>query len=452
MLSLTKNILLCQVSDMSHEQLKLMNGPGTIVHNDYNKVRFCGVIFKDWSQMKHESFAKDAILYYAGSLKTLENNKTLARFEANNNIIIVQELSYGFNQNNEYKTIKLNNLPLSFYNVGVYIRTFICNTDVNDNANNDTIFKQLESKHVFQQLTESNKPNTAVRTGTYMSNVNVNNNMVTFNALRCSTNFKGPTENFTKTDQKIIDRANYLAKQHFDNSAKLNHVLAQIYHNKLVAAGGGNNNDDKKTDEKKDKKSSKARIKAHSDKTKDMPRNGLIVFCTFYDQDVANSSDNSEQLSRLRFILKDTKKPFAKSFDVVLEQNSMFAISLQVNALYTHEIVPPKAAANKIKITRMGYVIRCSDVLILHDTNEKQAYIQINDDDKHKADNVRVYDGNSFTKLEKPDEQGIKTLKDLYYAENTCSDIVEYPSFYFSLNEGDYVVPKMTPIPTLMQN
>ena len=50
--------------------------------------------------------------------------------------------------------------------------------------------------------------------------------------------------------------------------ASLNHVLAQIYYNKSAT---------------EDQKQTKAKIKAHSDKTKDMPTNGLMAFCTFYD-------------------------------------------------------------------------------------------------------------------------------------------------------------------------
>ena len=56
--------------------------------------------------------------------------------------------------------------------------------------------------------------------------------------------------------------------------APLNHVLAQIYHNtpSMTLPGGTK------------QKQTKAKIKAHSDKTKDMPANGIMAFCTFYNE------------------------------------------------------------------------------------------------------------------------------------------------------------------------
>ena len=66
----------------------------------------------------------------------------------------------------------------------------------------------------------------------------------------------------------------------FESVVKFNHVLAQIYENKIIEK------DNKKLERK-------AKIKEHSDKTKDMHRNALIAFCTFY-KDCSNNYDESQ--------------------------------------------------------------------------------------------------------------------------------------------------------------
>jgi len=86
--------------------------------------------------------------------------------------------------------------------------------------------------------------------------------------LRCSTNLSGPTDNFRATDRHIVDALNQEAALVFSEVAPLNHVLAQIYQNTLADA---------------EKKQAKARISSHADKTKDMPGDGAMVFCTFYE-------------------------------------------------------------------------------------------------------------------------------------------------------------------------
>lgn len=57
------------------------------------------------------------------------------------------------------------------------------------------------------------------------------------------------------------------------------------------------------------------------------------------------------------------------TFDVVLYPNSMFVISLLVNRLYTHEIVPSAVPISQMP-TRMGYVIRCSKASAIHAAGE----------------------------------------------------------------------------------
>lgn len=47
------------------------------------------------------------------------------------------------------------------------------------------------------------------------------------------------------------------------------------------------------------------------------------------------------------------------NFDITLYPNSVFVMSLDMNRLYTHEIIPSILPIDRIP-TRMGYVIRCS--------------------------------------------------------------------------------------------
>lgn len=117
--------------------------------------------------------------------------------------------------------------------------------------------------HTPQQLTESNKPDISYRKGVYLSNVSPDGK---FNLLRCSSNLQGPTENFSEYDTYIVAKANKHAKTIFDNPAELNHALAQVYYNHTI-----------------DGRVKRAKIPAHSDKTKDMPENGIMVFGTFYN-------------------------------------------------------------------------------------------------------------------------------------------------------------------------
>src|SRR5690606_19207153 len=115
-------------------------------------------------------------------------------------------------------------------------------------------------------------------------------------------------------------------------------------------------------------------ITKHSDKTKDMPKNGLIVFCTFLkDLDKfptlrASETDpydliygkNMSVLSKLRFVRKsETPEIYPQMFEICLYPNSVFAISLETNRLYTHEICPSVLPIEHLPV-RMGYVIRCS--------------------------------------------------------------------------------------------
>ena len=186
-----------------------------------------------------------------------------------------------------------------------------------------------------------------------------------------------------------------------------------------------------------DVKEVKAKIKAHSDKTKDMPKEGLIVFCTFYDKNnfmnlTTSKTDKfdwcykkSSGLTRLLFKLKSTVNDdsLEKEFSVTLYPNSVFLIPLSTNRLYTHEIRPSVLNIDRIPI-RMGYVIRCSNLEAIYMNN--QTYI------KEDA---------NFIKLEQMDNINMEELRDSYYEENKSEKVVKYGKVHFSMNSGDYEKP-----------
>lgn len=204
--------------------------------------------------------------------------------------------------------------------------------------------------------------------------------------------------------------------------------MAQIYENKTSNG-----------------KEKKAKIKQHSDKTKDMPRNALMAFCTFYDNLLPKDREeegrgrdefdycikNNSVLTRLRFKLKDCIANcdtiaheimwpmMKKQFDVILYPNSVFVMSLSTNRLYTHEIVPSVLPIDVLP-TRMGYVIRCSNTRVIF------------------KDNATFIENNI---LREPTIKEIDELRNLYYKENTTDELIEYNDIFYSMNSGDYKKP-----------
>jgi len=347
---------------------------------DYIKANFCGVVY-DSNDVT--GLSSDIMIYICGNIELINN-----KFET---FRIIKELSIGYETTN-YTLVSTSEVPVNIHNVGVYFKSFF-------NADKD-YFSLLSNEHEFQALSESNKPGSAYRKGIYLTKVEESNNEIKYNLLRCSTNLDGPTDNFRNTDYEVINKVNEISKYFFEQKVELNHVLAQIYNNTVE------NNKDKK-----------AKIKEHSDKTKDMPRNALMAFCTFYK----GSCNNENSLTKLRFRLKKmiTDKNLVEKFDLILSPNSVFIMLLQMNRLYTHEIIPPILPVGKIP-TRMGYVIRCS---------KTQAVFK----------NGQTYIGDK--PLEKPTENDITELKNLYFKENATDEIVEYGPIYYSLNDGDYLAP-----------
>jgi len=410
----SKNVLLCTDPNVKIAKeffgtvfcTDNLSGPILAGIDDFNKCKAPGLV-----------------IYMCGDIESLFSRANLTRAYM---IYCIQELSTNYKQLKGLHMVTLGEVPTNVHNVGVYYRKLF-NSDKN-------YYDRITQEHEFQDLKLGNKPGVAFRKGIYMTPVTKTDEGVYFNLLRCSTNLTGPTDNLRETDLEIIKKANELASYNFKDSAQLNHVLAQTYHNHIDEV-------DEATPEKTPKQR-KSKIAEHSDKTKDMPKNGLLVFTTFYkDLDQLETKRDGFDytfgkdvtvLTKLRFRLKadavETNPKLTRQFDVTLYPNSMFMINLEINRLYTHEIIPSTLPVDKIP-TRMGYVIRCS--------NTKAIF-------KEGQTHICSY-GHQFP-LEQPTKEGLAELKKLYYAENSTIETVDYNNgdfrpFRFSMNSNDYSEP-----------
>ncbi|MFI6151733.1 hypothetical protein ACIBCA_03440 [Kitasatospora sp. NPDC051170] len=329
-------------------------------------------------------------------------------------VFVIRELSEG--HDGKWTETGLGRVPRRVHGVGAYYPRFF------DPA--DDHFARIRAEHEFQSLTESTKPGSAHRSGIYLTPVTRDGDDLHFRLLRCSTNLSGPTEGFGPTDTGIVDDLNREADTLFRGHAPLNHVLAQTYHNTPATA---------------ERKQAKARISSHADKTKDMPGNGIMAFCTFYDgldglQPLAEDAfdlgvKGVSGLTRLRFRLKDQEAQdtsLPAQFTVTLHPGSVFFMPLSTNRLYTHEIRPSALDAALLP-TRLGYVVRCSKAEAVH--RDGLTYLKA---------------PGGLTELEPPTEAGMEELRRLYAEENRSSSVVDYgDELLFSMNAGDYGAPRI---------
>ncbi len=390
-----KHILLCL--DMDDIDLEPMYQE----RFNYIKTHFCGQVILN--QIIPMNYTDDTLIYACGNINLMQS-----QFQIKSTILVIQELSSNYGIYDHW-LISIDEVPINIHNTGVYFQNLF--------EYGKDYFKAITNEHQFQSLTESNKPDMAFRKGLYLTHVEPIDDSLQFNLLRCSSNFSGPTENFKSTDHEIISEINGMSQHFFSNPAKVNHTLAQIYENHVIY-----------DDAKGQHLEKKAKIKAHSDKTKDMPRNGLIVFCTFYQNEWHHFDEKSDPniFTKLRFRLKPmvTDDNCQKLFDIVLYPNSVFMIPLSTNRLYTHEIVPSQCSISKIPI-RMGYVIRCSKTQAVF--KDHQTYL--------------VDDQGKYLKLVDSTEEGVRNLKDIYLKENKTDELITYEQTLFSLNQGDYQQP-----------
>lgn len=371
---------------------------------------FCGTVITSLSNL-HSPSGKT--IYLCGDIAQAKG----LRLEAARQVFVIKELAHGLDDRIAWPLVGVGRVPLLVHGVGVYYRRFF-----NPDENN---FTRICTEHTFQTLTESTKPGTAHRTGIYLTPVEKDGDDLHFRLLRCSTNLSGPTLNFGITDKRIVDSLNQEASCVFRNLAPLNHILAQIYHNASATDA---------------RKQTKAKIKAHSDKTKDMPQNGIMAFCTFYDQLdklqplATDAFDYGHKgvsgLTKLNFRLKEAvaKRPgctLIPQFSVTLYPDSVFLMPLSTNRLYTHEIRPGALDPTMLP-TRLGYVVRCS------------------------ATDAVFKDGHTFlkmdgelAKLDPPTEEDIAKLRQRYAEENLTDSIMDYGNVLFSMNRGDYTRPTL---------
>jgi hypothetical protein len=342
------------------------------------------------------------------------------RLRAAARVFVIRDLSRGYREDVDqpWTLVGLGRVPLRVHGAGVYYRRFF---DLGDDH-----FGRIRAEHAFQSLTESTKPGTAHRSGIYLTPVTRNGDALRFRLLRCSTNLSGPTEGFRPTDIRIVEDLNREAAAVFRNQAPLNHVLAQIYHNTPATA---------------ERKQSKARISAHADKTKDMPVNGIMAFCTFYDgldklRPMAEDPfdygvKRTSGLTGLRFRLKEPTgerdgADLPSQFTLTLHPGSVFFMPLSTNRLYTHEIRPSTLDAASLP-TRLGYVVRCSSTEAVH-----------------KDGHTFLKRPGGLAKLGPPTPEGMNELRGLYAEENRTSSFVDYgDKFLFSMNTGDYSAPRI---------
>lgn len=303
-------------------------------------------------------------------------------------------------------------VPVDVHGLGVYFRRYF--------EPGADYFRRIRTEHAFQALTESNKPGVAHRTGIYLTPVTRQGEELHFRLLRCSTNLSGPTESFRESDARIVAALNEEAGFLFEDHAPLNHVLAQTYRNTMASA---------------ERKQTKARISAHADKTKDMPANGIMAFCTFYDgleklKPLARDPfdfghKGTSGLTRLHFRLKAPVAGLPAHFTLTLYPDSVFFMPLSTNRLYTHEIQSSMLHADVIP-TRLGYVVRCSRTEAVH--RDGHTYLK--------------RDG-GLVPLEPPTAEGMRELRRLYAEENKTQGFIDYEDrFLFSMNSGDYLAPE----------
>ncbi|GGU92361.1 hypothetical protein GCM10010182_04510 [Actinomadura cremea] len=355
-------------------------------------------------------------VYLCGDLSGISGR----RLHAAGRAFVIRELTDGYHEDIDgpWPLIGLGQVPIRVHGAGVYYRRFF-DLDVDH-------FGRIRAEHAFQSLTESTKPGTAHRSGIYLTPVTRNGDELHFRLLRCSTNLSGPTEGFRPTDTRIVEALNREAATVFRNQASLNHVLAQTYHNTPATA---------------ERKQSKAKISSHADKTKDMPVNGIMAFCTFYDrldrmQPLTDDAfdygvKGASGLTKLHFRLKEPTEErdgvaLPPQFTLTLYPGSVFFMPLSTNRLYTHEIRPSTLDSGLLP-TRLGYVVRCSSTEAVH---------------KHGHTFLKVDGG--LVKMEPPTPAGMHELRRLYAEENKTSSFIDYgDEFLFSMNAGDYIAPRI---------
>lgn len=380
---------------------------------------FCGShVDSDELAVAGISLAGKTVYLYGDAARA---NDVVGRLQDAERVLVVRELcpNYpGSETASPPATTTLGRVPILANGLGVFYRRFF------DPALG--FYLRIVGEHTFQDLTESNRASKAHRTGIYLTPVTREGADLGFRLLRCSTNLAGPTENFGPTDHLIVDDLHRQLAHVLTSPAPLNHVLAQNYHNASATDHSWQ---------------TQAKIKAHSDKTKDMPRNGIMAFCTFYgglkklepldEWGFDYGYKQTSGLTKLHFRIKPSvreksKADYPEQFSLTLYPGSVFMMPLSTNRLYTHEIRSSMLEADRLP-TRLGYVVRCSATEAVH--REGMTFLS-------RPAGLR--------KLETPTHEGMAELRRMYMEENKTDAFIDYGErFPFSMNAGDYRAPNV---------
>ena len=192
----TDNVLLC-FSDLKENQ-----------EFEFIKKNFLGIVYLHSDLSSISCLSRETVTYVCGEIPY--------SFDYGLKINVIKELSTYLDdqitknvgiKKSCFNEISISEVPINIYNVGVYFRNFFPNKNY---------FNSITSEHTFQELTESNKLGKAYRKGIYITNIDeIESDCISFNLLRCSTNFKGPSDNFRLTDNEIIKKVNDAANNLF---------------------------------------------------------------------------------------------------------------------------------------------------------------------------------------------------------------------------------------------
>jgi hypothetical protein len=387
------------------------------------EMQFCGTVVRSAAAWNALTFSGPRLAYMTGAADEVAA-LIAACSDRDVHFRVVRELVDGVLVTSERaEWVSRGQIPLfAIGRQAVFIRDCFQGAD---------FFQRVTREHAFQELTESNKPSLALRTGIYLSHVTqVDQRSLAFHLLRCSTNLRGPTENFARTDREIVDQTNALLPFFFAERTAVNHVLAQVYHNRAEPADGGG-------------KETKAKISRHSDKTKDMAASGVLAFATFYDWGSLPNKRNSPTdafdvchrggtsvFTQIDWQLKDAASHpnLVRQCRIKMYANSLLIVGLDTNRLFTHEIKPSTLHVADIPV-RLGYVMRCSKTLAVH--RDGRTFIV----DEH----------GQHLELASITPESAHTIKTLYRDENITEQRVQYPLILTSLNEGDFLPPTLHP-------
>lgn len=152
--------------------------------------RFCGEVARSPDRV---AAAERRAIYACGDIRLLGDELEGVR--------VIRELSTHFEEKAQaVEVIGVGRVPLSVHGAGVpYPRFF----DAPD------LFDRVRGEHTFQNLTESTKRSTALRTGIYLTDVARavtadGREVLRHRMQRCSSNFDGPTDNLRATDRSIL--------------------------------------------------------------------------------------------------------------------------------------------------------------------------------------------------------------------------------------------------------